>query len=208
MSLKDVTSVTNARTTITAIIPRFGAGHTLPVLFPAKGTSAKSYADSAPLLMANLNSVVLDYLARQKVPGNHLAWYLVEQLPMIPPAAYARTFGPKSAAAIVREVALELSYTGNDLAPFARDLGYADAAGNVLPPFVWDEDRRLQLRAKLDALYFILYGVFDSADPMQSREDIRYIYSTFPIVEREETMKWRSYRSRDLCLAWINARSA
>ncbi len=123
----------------------------------------------------------------------------------MPPTGYARTFGPKTAADIVREAVLELTYTANDLAPFARDMGHVDAAGDVLPPFLWDEDRRLRLRAKLDALYFILYGVFDSADVGQSRDDIRYIYSTFPIVEREETTKWGSYRSRDLCLAWINA---
>jgi hypothetical protein len=66
------------------------------------------------------------------------------------------------------------------------------------------QDRRLHLRAKLDALYFILYGVFDPADPAQSRDDIRYIYSTFPIVERQETAAYGSYRSRDLCLAYIN----
>jgi len=33
---------------------------------------------------------------------------------------------------------------------------------------------------KLDALIFILYGVFDPADPAQGRDDIRYVYSTFP----------------------------
>ena len=33
------------------------------------------------------------------------------------------------------------------------------------------------------------------------RDDIRYIYSTFPIVERQERRAWGSYRSRDLCLA-------
>lgn len=205
LSLKDVTSVTNARTTITAIIPRFGAGHTLPVLFPIKGTTHQSYSEAAPRMLANLNSVVLDYLARQKVHGNHLAWYLVEQLPFVPPGEYGRTFGPKTAADIVREAVLELSYTAHDLAPFARDMGHVNAAGEVLLPFTWDEDRRLKLRAKLDALYFILYGVFDPADTSQSRDDIRYIYSTFPIVEREEIAKWGSYRSRDLCLAWINA---
>lgn len=175
------------------------------MLFPAKGDGSPSYVESTPLVLGNLNSVILDYLARQKVHGNHLAWYLLEQLPVVPPTAYARMFGPKSAAAIVREAVLELSYTANDLAPFARDLGHVDAVGDVLPPFVWDEDRRLLLRAKLDALYLILYGVFDPADPAQSRDDIRYIYSTFPIVEREETAKWGSYRSRDLCLGWINA---
>jgi hypothetical protein len=155
--------------------------------------------------IANLNCVVLDYLARQKVHGNHLAWYLVEQLPMIPPAAYARTFGPKIAADIVREAVLELTYTANDIALFARDMGHVDAAGDVPPPFVWDEDRRLRLRAKLDALYFILYGVFDPTDPARSREDIRYMYSTFPIVAEKEAQKWGGYRSCDLCFAWINA---
>lgn len=38
-----------------------------------------------------------------------------------------------------------------------------------------------------------------------SDKDIRYIYSTFPIVERQEIARWGSYRSRDLALAWINA---
>jgi hypothetical protein len=38
----------------------------------------------------------------------------------------------------------------------------------------------------------------------QSRDDIRYIYSTFPIVERKETAEYGHYRSRELCLAYIN----
>jgi hypothetical protein len=50
-----------------------------------------------------------------------------------------------------------------------------------------------------------LRRVFDPAKPAMSRDDIRYIYSTFPIVAAQETAKWGSYRSQDLCLAWINA---
>jgi hypothetical protein len=204
--MKDVTSVTNARTTITTIIPRYGAGHTLPVLFPGKGDDRASYVRSAPLLLANLNCIILDYLARQKVHGNHLAWYLVEQMPFVLPGEYARIFGPKTAAEIVREAVLELTYTAHDIAPFAFDLGHVDSEGEVLPPFVWEEARRLALRAKLDALYFILYGVFDPANAAKSREDIRYIYSTFPIVAQHERDKWGgSYKSEELCLAWINA---
>jgi hypothetical protein len=205
VSMKDVTSVTNARTTISAIIPRYGAGHTLPVLFPGKGDDKSSYVQSAPLLLANLNCVILDYLARQKVHGNHLAWYLLEQLPVVSPREYDRTFGPKTAAEIVREAVLELTYTSHDVAPFARDMGYIDASGEVLPPFAWDEARRLNLRAKLDALYFILYGVFDPANAAASRDDIRYIYSTFPIVAGHEREKWGSHKGEELCLAWINA---
>ena len=205
LSMKDVTSVTNARTTISAIIPRYGAGHTLPVLFPGKGDDKASYAHSAPLLLANLNCVILDYLARQKVHGNHLAWYLLEQLPVVPPGDYARTFGTKTAVEIVRKAVLELTYTAHDMAPFARDMGHVDAKGEASPPFEWDEARRLNLRAKLDALYFILYGVFDPANAAASRDDIRYIYSTFPIVAEQEREKWGDYKSEELCLAWINA---
>ena len=204
LAFKDITSSTNVRTSIAMIIPKSGAGHTLPVAFADKGAFAR-YGVEAPLMLANFNSVIYDYLARQKVHTNHLSWYLLEQLPIVPPAGYARAFGPKTAAEIVREAVLELSYTAHDLAPFARDMGHVDAKGEVLPPFIWDEARRLTLRAKLDALYFILYGVFDPANAAASRDDIRYIYSTFPIVCAQETAKWGSYRSRDLCLAWINA---
>ena len=145
------------------------------------------------------------FIARQKVQGQHLNWFIVEQLPVIPPAAYTRAFGPKTAADIMRECVLELTYTAHDMAPFARDLGYVDSKGEVLPPFAWDEDRRLRLRAKLDALYFILYGVYDPERREASRDDIAYIYGTFPIVERQEIAAHGHYRSRELALAWINA---
>jgi hypothetical protein len=183
---------------IAALVPHVATGNKLPLLDNLN-------APESALLIGNLNSIPCDYFARNKIQSRNLNKYILEQLPIITPTSYDRKFGSKSAAEIVREIVLELSYTAHDLAPFARDLGYVNAAGDALPPFVWGEERRLMLRAKLDALYFILYGVFDSADPAQSRDDIRYMYSTFPIVEREETETWGTYRSRDLCLAWINA---
>ena len=141
-------------------------------------------------------------MARQKAQSTHLNWFIVEQLPVVPPDRYENVrFGPKTAGEIVREAVLELTYTAHDMAPFARDMGHVDAAGDVLPPFVWDEERRLFLRAKLDAVFFHLYGV-------TSRDDVRYVYSTFPIVEREETAAYGTYRSRELCLAWMNALAA
>ncbi|MEA3040720.1 MAG: hypothetical protein QOC65_209 [Sphingomonadales bacterium] len=203
ISYKIVSSPTNMRTMIGAILPRSGIGNSMGIVVPSDLHAP--FGATASNLLANFNSVIFDFVLRQKIQGQNVNWFIVEQLPVVPPAAYTRMFGPKSAAEIVREAVLELSYTAHDLAPFARDMGHVDADGEVLPPFVWDEERRLRLRAKLDALYFILYGVLDPADPAQGRDDIRYIYSTFPIVEREETARWGSYRSRDLCLAWINA---
>jgi hypothetical protein len=152
-------------------------------------------------LTANLNSVALDYLARQKVHGNHLAWYQIEQLPLISRGDYRHQFGSKRVEEIIREAVIELTYTSNDMAAFARDMKYLNADGSVKPPFAWDERRRLTLRAKLDAVYFHLYGITD-------RDDVRYIYSTFPIVEREDIDSWGHYASRDLCLAWMNALKA
>ena len=111
-------------------------------------------------------------------------------------------FGPKTAGEIVREAVLELTYTSHDMVSFAHDMGYVDRASKVKQPFTWDKDRRLHLRAKLDAVFFHLYGV-------TGRDDVRYIYSTFPIVEREEKAAYGGiYRSCELCLAWMNALTA
>ena len=185
---------------IAAAIPYSGVGNTFPLLLADDDHGA--FASIAPLVLSNLNATPLDYVARQKVQGQHLNWYIVEQLPVVPPERYERVcFGSKTAAEIVREAVLELTYTANDMAPFARDLGYVDEAGVVKAPFRWDEERRLRLRAKLDAIFFYLYGVTD-------RDDVRYVYSTFPIVERQETSEYGRFRSRDLCLAYLNALSA
>ena len=54
---------------------------------------------------------------------------------------------------------------------------------------MWDEERRLRLRAKLDAVFFHLYGITD-------RDDVRHIYSTFPILERHEKKAFGTCRSR------------
>ena len=80
------------------------------------------------------------------------------------------------------------------MAPFARDLGYDGE------PFIWDEEERRHLRARLDALYFHLYGL--------SRDDAEYILDTFPIVRREDEAAFGTYRTRDMTLAYMNALEA
>ena len=196
LGFKEITAPTNMRTFIAAILPAVGFGNKVPVLKP------ETQNRSEWLLAANLNSTVFDFATRQKVQGQTLNLFILEQLPVVPPERYeAVRFGSKTAAQIVRGALLELTYTAHDMEPFAREMGHVDEAGEVLPPFRWDEDRRIRLRAKLDALYFHLYGVTD-------RDDIRYVYSTFPIVERQETQSYGSYRSLQLCLAWFNALDA
>lgn len=200
LGFKHVTAATNARSMIAALVPGVGAGNSLPLFMG--GDAQPLTARLAVVILANLNALPFDFVLRQKVQGQNLNWFILEQLPVVPLERYKSVrFGSKTAAEIVREAVLELTYTANDMAPFARDIGHIDEAGKVLPPFCWNEDQRLRLRAKLDALYFHLYGVTD-------RDNIRYIYSTFPIVEREEREIWNCYRSRDICLAWMNALAA
>lgn len=196
LGFKEITAATNARTFIAALFPAVGFGNKVPVLEP------QTPDRSEWLLAANFNAIVFDFATRQKVQGQTLNLFILEQLPIVPPERYeAVRFGPKTAAEIVREAVLELTYTAHDMAPFARHMDYVDEAGTVLRPFHWDEDRRLFLRAKLDALYFHLYGA-------TNRDDVRYIYSTFPTLERDERKAWGRYRSCELSLAWINALSA
>ncbi len=119
-----------------------------------------------------------------------------KQLPILPPPAYE----PSDAAFIQRRV-LELTYTAHSMAPFARDLDYDG------PPFSWDEDRRAQLRAELDAWYARAYGI--------TREELRYILDpadvmgedypseTFRVLKSNEIKKFGEYRTRRLVLeAW------
>jgi hypothetical protein len=186
---------------IAAVIPRSGVGNTFALLISDQDMSSLRATDVS-FMLANFNALPFDFVARQKIQGQHLNWYIVEQLPVVPPERYeAIRFGSKTAGEIVREAVLELTYTADDMAAFARDMGYLDETGAVKPPFRWDETRRLRLRAKLDAVYFHLYGI-------AARDDVRYVYSTFPIVEREEVAVYGSYRSRELCLAYMSALAA
>ena len=203
LGFRGITNPTNMRTMIAAIVPRAGFGNSLPILLPiAEDGAVQAYKKEAYLLAANLNALVFDFVTRQKVQGQNLNWFIIEQLPVIPPDRFASVrFGPKTAGEIVREAVLELTYTAHDMAPFARDLGYVDQSGEVLPPFVWDEDRRLRLHAKLDAVFFHLYGITD-------RDDARYVYSTFPIVREDEEKAFGRYLTCDRCLAYMNALAA
>ena len=187
-------------------------GNTLPLLLPLLPDKPKqtgparerwraecdavlaAYRRGAPLLLANLNALPLDYIARQKVQGTNLNFCIVEQLPILPLDGYARAIGTTTAETIIRDHVLRLSYTAHDLKPFAEDLGYQG------PPFAWDSEERLHLRARLDALFFLLYGL--------DRDAADYILGTFPIVREEEEKRFGCFRSRELILGYMAAFAA
>jgi hypothetical protein len=98
VAIKDVTSTTNARSIISCLLPPYGAGHTLPII-EIEIADRNKRARVQSLVCANLNAVILDFVARTKILSNHASWYVIEQLPVVPPERYeAVRFGGKTAA--------------------------------------------------------------------------------------------------------------
>ena len=196
IGFKHVSSPTNVRTMIACAVPFAGCGNSFPVLLPTSDHEehVQAYKEVAHAVLGNLNALAFDFAARQKLQGQNLNLFVVEQIPVLSLDAYHRRFGDRTAADLVRDHVLRLTYTAHDMAPFARDLGHHG------PPFSWDEEDRRHLRARLDALYFHLYGL--------TRDDAAYILSTFPIVRRQDKAAYGSFRTKDLVLAYMNTLAA
>lgn len=215
LAWQDVTDVnTMARTVKFSIIPRVGVGHTAPLFL----------ADDDPraiaMLPANFAAFVFDYVARQKIGGVHLTYQYLKQLPAFPAASYSQPcpWAGSSFSAFLLPRVLELTYTAWDLEPFAHDCGYDG------PPFRWEEERRFQLRAELDAAFFHLYlpgdaqgdwlpAANESPEDLarlkesfpQPRDAVSYIMDTFPIVRRKDIAKHGTYRTKDTILEIYDA---
>ena len=188
---RDVTNSTNERTVISTIFPLSGCNDKFLLMLPSV-----SNIKLISCLLACLNSLSFDFIARQKIGGTALKYFTMRQLPIIPPDWYT----PEDIEFISSRV-LELVYTAYDMKPFAQDMGYDGE------PFIWDEERRAILRAELDAKYAKLYGL--------TRDELRYILDpaniygdefpseTFRVLKNKEINKYGEYRTERLVLeAW------
>lgn len=191
VGFRDITNATNERTVIASVLPRAGVGNNLPLMLLDASLNRRVAA-----LLANLSALVLDFVARHKVGGVHLNFFIAKQLPVLPPDAYTEA----DLDFIVPRV-LELTYTAHDLKPWAEALGHDG------PPFPFDPDRRARLRAELDAYYARLYGL--------TREDLCYLLDpasvmgedypseTFRVLKQNEEREFGEYRTQRLVLdAW------
>lgn len=197
IGFRDIARATDARTMIASITPTVAAGNKLPLIMPELGTSKEEYIKFAPLLLANLNAFIFDFVTRQKIQSTSMNSYILEQLPVIKPEQFESLVSGQSIADFIRAEVLHLTYTAHDLAPFARDMGYVDIKGEVKPPFVWDASDRLHRQCRLDALFFNLYGI--------NRDDAAYILDQFPIVARQDQAAHGRYLTKELILAYMNA---
>ena len=191
LSFRGITNTTNERTAIFSLLPRVAVGNSAPVIIPQ--------IDKASLiscLVANLSTLVFDFITRQKTGGTNFNFFIVKQLPILPPEAYTQ----KDIEYIAPRV-LELVYTSWDMQPFALDMGYQGE------PFKWNPNRRAIIRAELDAYYAKLYKL--------TRDELRYILDpsevygddfpgeTFRVLKNNEVKKYGEYLTQRLVLeAW------
>lgn len=187
-------NVANIRTTIAAILPVVATGDTLPII------RSDDSNESNLLLCANMSSFILDYCSRQKVGGLHLDFYTLKQLPFLTREHY-NIVNEVNLTSLICARVLELSYTSWDLDILAQNTGYNG------PPFIWDEERRFEIRCELDALFFHLYlGTQTEWQTQGSKElfsyfptprhALEFIMETFPIVKRKDEKEYGEYRTK------------
>lgn len=190
MGWREITGVEKVRTMIANVIPLAGVGNKFLLAWP----------DQPPQLVAALlgcfNSLICDYVARQKVGGTAFNYFTMKQIAVLPPSRYTDVH----LSFIVPRI-LELTYTANDMAGWAQGLGYDG------PPFTFDLNRRAVLRAELDVCYARLYGltrdelrfILDPADV----EGADYPSETFRVLKANDQREFGEYRTRRLVLeAW------
>ncbi|WP_186228924.1 Eco57I restriction-modification methylase domain-containing protein [Burkholderia gladioli] len=200
MGWRDICRNTDVRTLIAGVTPRTAMVGDFPCIYISPQVE-KAYA---ALLLANLNALPLDYVARQKVSGAHLKFFHMRQLPLLSQNCYNSV----DSQFIISRV-LELTYTAYDLRPWADVLAAYDPrpVAERDQPFAWDPERRAVLRAELDAYYARLYGL--------SRDELRYILDptdmmgpdypseTFRVLKNNEIRDFGEYRTQRLVMeAW------
>lgn len=217
IGFREITSAGLWRTTIYSVLPRCGASNKIPLVFfePSCLPLAASY-------LGCMNSIVLDFVSRQKLGGASYSFFIKRQLPIPAPSAfYSIPDWERSATADswLRQRVVELTYTAWDLEPFARDCGWSG------PPFRWDEERRFLLRCELDAALFQMYlpteadggwqpAKGETSDELRRlkssfaapRDAVDYILDTFPLVRARDEEKYNGdYRTKRVILEIYDA---
>jgi len=187
---RDVTDArASARTLNICALPNDGVNHKLQLLMPMKSTH------EAALLLANLSTLICDYFSRQKVGGLSFPYFVMKQLPVFPPEKYS-----DEDKMFIKKRVTALTYNSGDMQDWAMELGF------VGEPFEFNEDKRANLQAELDAYFAKMYGL--------NREELRFILSpdsirpgypseTFSVLKRSDERRFGEYRTQRLVLeAW------
>lgn len=197
---RKVASNTNEVTLVVAVLPpHHFIGHSIDEFVQWKyvpkphATWIRNFEESNKLFLAGiLNSLVLNFIIRQKVSANVSA-YLLSQLPVPRLSATHPT-----SQEIVAHAAC-LTCIDERFAPLWNELATHHPH---LMPARWtpeyaaiDPHKRAHLRAQIDAIVADLYGL--------TEHDFAYILNTFPLLDRDQPPlpdEDRSFITRDMAL--------
>lgn len=205
-AFRDVTNATNERTCVASLVPGgvYAAGDKLPLIFNER--------ELVPGLcpVAIMASIPFDYIARQKVGGSSMAFFIMKQMPFPTPDQISDNIKWEMSKRVI-----ELTYFNHDMDAWAEELWeeMTDEQRNEMPnigkkePFIFDPDQRAVLQAEVDAIVAHLYGLTtDELRYILDPEDIcgpGCINETFRVLKERELREYGEYRTRRLVLdAW------
>jgi len=150
-------------------------------------------SSNSHILMSIFNSHSFDYVARIKYPSAYLSQFFLFQFPVPNPSKFKQLPGLDSGDTCLEDSVIHrlvkcVNYS-YDMEPFVKDMGYE------IEPRPWNERERLDYMSQLDAIAAHLYGI--------DYEDLKYIFTTFPIEKRKQEKEYGTYLSRDLALKYF-----
>ena len=175
IGFRDITNSTNERTMLLTVIPVSAVSNKLPLIIP------KDDKFDPALFISQYSSLPFDYIARQKVSGTNINFFIINQFVTIP-----RNFYPSKIATQISTIVTKLTCSASSLIDFSHNLS------SKHPFYPWDENLRFNLKCELDAIYAHLYEL--------TRDELDYILETFPIVKRKDMEKYGRYRTKDTIL--------
>lgn len=169
LGFRDIARNTDTRTLICVVLPsRVFAGNTLN-LQSLDSSRNDAGADVSPTVMreqvalcALLNSLVADWMTRQKVTS-HVNMFYAYQLPV------PRITEADAAFAPIVQRAARLICTTREFDALAEEVGLGSHEDGAT-----DETERARLRAELDGVIAHLYGL--------TEDEFRHILATFPLI--------------------------
>jgi hypothetical protein len=184
---RKIARASDERTFVSSILPRAGVGDSLLL-------ASSTRSNCAGLLPALWSSQIFDYLARQKLSGINMNYFIVKQLACPTPDTFGQA-QPWSGGVTLREWVvprvIELSYTSWRIRPYAVD------NGDDGPPFRWVPERRELIRAELDAAMFHVYGL--------TRPEVEHVLDSFFVVRKYEQRDHGEFRTKRLVLERYDA---
>jgi len=183
IAFRNVARSSDRRTFVTSCVRGLAYGHSAQLVL----------TEDPQYWLCVMPSHCLDFVSRTKLQGANFSFFILYQLPVPAPSKFKELPGLDTGDScledsVIRRLVKCVNYS-YDMEPFVKDMGYE------IEPRPWNEKERLDYVAQLDAIAAHLYGIdFD---------DLKYIFTTFPIEKRDQEKEYGTYLSRDLALKYF-----